>query len=94
MAKEVIDDLFIGSLHFLALTRKGLAHEAATERTAKQASSINALLDGCYEGDTTIGELLRLGPDRIKQHGASGFEPRQHTSHASRFPPSASSRIN
>lgn len=65
MAREVIDDRFIGSLHLLALTRKGLAHDAVTERTAIQAGTINALLDGCYEGDTTIGELLRLGSDGI-----------------------------
>lgn len=65
MAREVIDDRFIGSLHLLALTRKGLSHDPATERTAIQAGTINALLDGCYEGDTTIGELLRLGSDGI-----------------------------
>ncbi|MDA9020118.1 acetolactate decarboxylase [Flavimaricola sp.] len=65
MAREVIDDRFIGSLHLLALTRKGLSHDPVTERTAIQAGTINALLDGCYEGDTTIGELLRLGSDGI-----------------------------
>jgi acetolactate decarboxylase len=65
MARDIIDDQFIGSLHLLALTRRGLAHHAATERTAIQAGTINALLDGCYEGDTTIGELLTFGSDGI-----------------------------
>jgi acetolactate decarboxylase len=65
MAKEVVDDRFIGALHLLALTRKGLRHDANTERTAIQAGTINSLLDGCYEGDITIAELLRLGTDGI-----------------------------
>lgn len=65
MARDIIDDQFIGSLHLLALTRQGLAHHPATERTAIQAGTINALLNGRYEGDTTIGELMAFGSDGI-----------------------------
>ena len=65
MARDVVDDRFIGALHVLALTRKGLAHDAHTEHAAIQAGTINALLKGCYEGDVTMAELLRLGTDGI-----------------------------
>ena len=65
MARDVVDDRFIGALHLLALTRKGLAHDAHTERAAIQAGTINGLLNGCYEGDITIAELLRFGTDGI-----------------------------
>ena len=65
MARDVVDDRFIGALHVLALTRKGLAHDAHTEHAAIQAGTINALLKGCYEGDITMADLLRLGTDGI-----------------------------
>jgi hypothetical protein len=57
MARDVVDDRFIGALHVLALTRKGLAHDAQTEHAAIQAGTINALLKGCYEGDITMAEI-------------------------------------
>ena len=65
MARDVVDDRFIGALHVLALTRKGLAHDTHTEHAAIQAGTINALLKGCYEGDITMADLLRLGTDGI-----------------------------
>lgn len=65
MAKDVIDDRFIGSLHLMALSREGLAHDEEEERTVIQTSTINALLEGAYEGDVTLGELLQHGTDGI-----------------------------
>lgn len=65
MPRNVIDDRFIGSLHLMALTREGLAHDPELERTVIQTSTINALLEGSYEGDVTIGELLEHGTDGI-----------------------------
>jgi acetolactate decarboxylase len=65
MPKHVIDDRFIGSLHLMGLTRNGLAHDPDTERTVVQTSTINALLEGCYEGDVTLGELLQHATDGI-----------------------------
>lgn len=65
MAKDIIDDRLIGALHLLTLTREGLSLDEHTERTVIQAGTINALLDGKYEGDITIGELLALGSDGI-----------------------------
>jgi acetolactate decarboxylase len=61
MARDIVDDRFIGALHLRALTHAGLAHDAAAEHTAVQAGTLDALMAGGYEGDTTLAELLRLG---------------------------------
>ena len=61
MARDIIDDRFIGALHLRALTHAGLEHDPAAEHTAVQAGTLDALMNGGYEGDTTLVELLRLG---------------------------------
>jgi len=61
MARDIIDDRFIGALHLRALTHAGLEHDPAAEHTAVQAGTLDALMNGGYEGDTTLAELLRLG---------------------------------
>ena len=61
MARDIIDDRFIGALHLRALTHAGLEHDPAAEHTAVQAGTLDALMAGGYEGDTTLAELLRLG---------------------------------
>ena len=61
MARDIIDDRFIGALHLRALTHAGLEHDPVAEHTAVQAGTLDALMVGGYEGDTTLGELLRLG---------------------------------
>lgn len=61
MAREIVDDRMIGALHLRALTHKGLQHDPSREHVAIQTSTLDALMDGRYEGDTTIEELLRLG---------------------------------
>ena len=61
MARDIVDDRFIGALHLRALTHAGLEHDPAAEHTAVQAGTLDALMSGGYEGDTTLGELLRLG---------------------------------
>ena len=61
MARDIIDDRFIGALHVRALTRAGLDHDPVTEHTAIQAGTLDALMAGGYEGDTTLDEVLRLG---------------------------------
>lgn len=61
MATDIVDDRFIGALHLRALTHAGLEHDPAAEHTAVQAGTLEALMSGGYEGDTTLGELLRLG---------------------------------
>ncbi len=65
MAREVIDDRFIGALHLRAVTHEGLMHQAVKTHSAIQAGTLNELMSGDYEGDTTIGDLLRLGTDGI-----------------------------
>ncbi|MEI8051403.1 MAG: acetolactate decarboxylase [Actinomycetes bacterium] len=61
MARDIIDDRFIGALHLRALTHQGLEHDPVHEHIAVQAGTINSLMDGGYEGDTTLGEVMRLG---------------------------------
>jgi acetolactate decarboxylase len=61
MARDIVDDRFIGALHLRALTHAGLEHDPEAEHTAVQAGTLDALMSGGYEGDTTLGELLRLG---------------------------------
>lgn len=58
MARDVIDDRLVGALHLRALTRSGLLHEARREHTVLQAGTIAALMDGHYDGDLRIGDLL------------------------------------
>ncbi len=61
MARDVIDDRLLGALHLRALTRSGLEHDPAVEHTAFQAGTLDALMDGRFDGDTTLGELLTHG---------------------------------
>lgn len=61
MARDIIDDRLIGALHLRALTHAGLEHDPVAEHTAVQAGTLEALMAGGYEGDTTLAELLRLG---------------------------------
>lgn len=61
MSRDIIDDRLIGALHVRALSRAGLAHDVAQEHTVVQAGTLDALMGGHYDGDATIGELLRHG---------------------------------
>ena len=61
MARDIIDDRLIGALHVRALTHRGFAHDPAVERVAFQVGTLDALIDGRFDGDTTIGELLAHG---------------------------------
>jgi len=61
MARDIIDDRLIGALHVRALTHNGFAHDPAVERVAFQVGTLDALIDGRFDGDATIGELLAHG---------------------------------
>ena len=61
MARDIIDDRLIGALHGRAATHHGFAHDPAVERVAFQIGTLDALIDGRYDGDATIGELLAHG---------------------------------
>jgi acetolactate decarboxylase len=65
VARDIIDDRFIGALHLRALTHAGLDHDPVVEHTAIQAGTLDALMVGGYAGDTSLGELLRLGSHGI-----------------------------
>jgi acetolactate decarboxylase len=61
MARDIVDDRLIGALHVRALTHRGFAHDPATERVAFQVGTLDALIDGRFDGDATIGEVLAHG---------------------------------
>lgn len=61
MPRELIDDRLIGALHVRALDRDGFAHDPAVEHAAFQIGTLDALMAGNYDGDTTMGELLAHG---------------------------------
>ncbi|WCO68961.1 acetolactate decarboxylase [Iamia majanohamensis] len=62
---EIVDHRLVGALHVGLVDRAHAAAELAAgeERVgdAFQTSTIEALLDGAYEGDLTVGELLAHG---------------------------------
>ncbi len=70
MASDIIDDRLLGALHLRALTRSGLDHDAAAEHVAFQTGTLDALMAGRYDGDTTLGALL--------EHGELGIGTVQH----------------
>lgn len=51
----------LGALHLRALSRVGFEHDPPVEHLAFQTSTVNALMEGAFVGDTTVGELLRHG---------------------------------
>ena len=65
MARDIIDDRLLGALHLRTLTHAGLDHDPVAEHVALQAGTLEALMAGGYEGDATLGELLRIGTQGI-----------------------------
>ncbi len=61
MTRDVLDDRLIGALHVRALSRAGLHHDPAASHALVQAGTIAALMDGRYDGDLSLGELLTRG---------------------------------
>jgi acetolactate decarboxylase len=58
MARDVIDDRLIGAVHLRALTRSGMLDELHAAHTVVQAGTIAGLMDGHYDGDLRVGDLL------------------------------------
>jgi len=65
MAVDIIDDRMLGALHLRALDHNGFTHDPAVEHVAFQTGTLNSLMDGGFDGDTTIGELLAHGDQGI-----------------------------
>jgi len=61
VTRDVLDDRLIGALHVRALSRAGLHHDPAASQALVQAGTIAALMDGRYDGDLSLGELLTRG---------------------------------
>ncbi len=70
MARDIIDDRLLGALHIKALTNQGFVHDPSEEHTAFQVGTLDALMEGRFDGDTTIGEVL--------SHGDFGIGTVQH----------------
>jgi len=88
VARDIVDDRLIGALHVRALTHRGFAHDPAAERIAFQVGTLDALIDGRFDGDATIGELLA--------HGDLGLAPDTRTPFAvvCRFDPTAPTELD
>ena len=56
-----IDPRLVSVLHLQALRHAALPAEERAAHVAFQASTLEALVDGAYDGDLTIGELRRHG---------------------------------
>jgi len=56
-----IDPRLVSALHLQALRHAALPAEERAAHAAFQTSTLEALLDGAYDGDLTIGELRRHG---------------------------------
>lgn len=70
VARDIVDDRLLGALHVRALNRRGFVHDPATEHTAFQAGTLDGLMQGRFDGDATIGEIL--------EHGDLGIGTVQH----------------
>ena len=60
MARDIVDDRLIGALHLRALTRAGFDHDPVHEHQVVQAGTIDALLQGKYDSDITLAEVMRM----------------------------------
>jgi acetolactate decarboxylase len=65
MARDVVDDRLIGALHVRALNRAGFDHDADATHLVVQTGTVAGLMDGHYDGDLTLGELLARGDHGI-----------------------------
>lgn len=69
MARDIIDDRLLGALHVRAMDRRGFRADPAADHVAFQAGTLDALMAGRFDGDATIGEVLRHG-----DHGLGTIE--------------------
>lgn len=65
MARDIIDDRLLGALHLRALGRSGFDHDPAVEHAAFQIGTLDALMEGRFDGDATVAELLAHGDTGI-----------------------------
>lgn len=58
---DVVDPRLVGGVHLTRRRRAGFAAEAVHPHDVAQVSSIQALMDGRYDGDVSLGELVTHG---------------------------------
>ncbi len=61
MAVDIIDHRLIGALHVCAMRRDGFDQDPTASGVVWQTSTLDAVMDGRYDGDITVGELLAHG---------------------------------
>lgn len=69
MARDIIDDRLLGALHLRAMGRNAFHRDAPADHVASQVGLLRALMDGHFDGDATVGELLVHG-----DHGLGTIE--------------------
>src|SRR5262245_45786207 len=57
----IIDPGLLHAIHLKRLRHAGAVRSAAPDHSIFQTSTLDALLDGAYEGDVTFAELARQG---------------------------------
>ena len=58
---HVIDDRWLGALHVSALRAAGVDHDPVVERGAFQVGTLESLMGGAFDGESTIEQLLAHG---------------------------------
>lgn len=61
MARDIIDHRLLGALHLQAMDRAAFDHDPDAEHVAFQVGTLDALMDGHFDGCATIGEVLAHG---------------------------------
>jgi acetolactate decarboxylase len=65
VARDIIDDRLLGALHLRAMDRDTFDRDLDAPHVAFQAGTLNALMDGHFDGDATVGEVLAHGDHGI-----------------------------
>lgn len=65
MSSDIIDDRLLGAIHLRSLRREGMDHDPHEAHEAFQSGTVRALMDGLFDGDLNIGELLEHGDHGI-----------------------------
>jgi acetolactate decarboxylase len=61
MSRDFIDERLLGALHLSALTKHGFEHDPLAEHVAFQVGTLDSLMKGRFDGDISIGEVLKHG---------------------------------
>jgi len=74
MTRDIVDERLIGALHVRPLTASDLDRDRPKDHVAYQAGTLSALMDGNFDGDATLEQLLAHGDIGIGTVEALGGE--------------------